>query len=49
LTKLKEDMESGKGGDKAWVEFWGPRDVVADIDGGVKIRICNEMEATEKL
>jgi len=49
LTKLKEEMESGKRDDKAWVEFWGPRDVVADIGGGVKIRICNELEATEQL
>jgi len=49
LTKLKEEMERGNGDDNAWVEFWGPRDVVADIEGGVKIRICNELEATEHL
>jgi hypothetical protein len=49
LAGLKEEMESGKGEERAFVEFWGEIYIENEIGGGVKIRLCNELEATEHL
>jgi hypothetical protein len=49
VSKLREKMKREKGDDEAWVEFWRPRDIVANIKYGVTIRICNDLKATGHL
>jgi hypothetical protein len=42
-----EELKGDEGDENKWVEFSGPRNIVSNINGGVKIRICNELEASE--
>jgi hypothetical protein len=41
LTKLKAELESGAGEQGKYYKFQGPFDLESDLEGGVKIRLCN--------
>ncbi|MCJ1251831.1 hypothetical protein MMC30_009069 [Trapelia coarctata] len=47
LTHLKAELGTGAGDQSRYYEFQGPLDLEADLEGGVKIRLCNSIFAAK--